>query len=607
MLSHAIFTPGQPGWLEAIDRAIAELKPDSFKGYTIGDNTNKDVGKYPWRMDDEKVTYKAYEKFAKAGLVNVCVHKGLFPPSVEQQFPHLLAYSDVRDVGKAAKDWPQLNFIIYHSAYRFAAGGKVEDAWAQFEKTGRIEWVTDLAEIPAKFGVTNVYGDLGQIFAQSTVADPRVCAAMMGQLVKGLGADHVVWGSDAVWTGSPQWQIEALRRLEIPEDMQKKYGFKPLGAADGPGEERDPRRDQRAPVQVRAARRAGDRPPRGDEGGVRAGGTRAQQPALRLRGADAGLSPRVAGNGGPRLVRRQIPLGQEVRQTPPEGRRINFCTLWPPCLRHYPAAMVETRPFLTYPVPWAPLSRGPTPSPPRLLDNVRATVRARHYSRKTEKVYVAWIRRFIVFHRKRHPREMGATEVTQYLSSLATTGHVAASTQNQALSALLFLYRDVLGQDLPWLDDLVRARRPVRLPVVLTRDEVRAIIRQIHGAPRLMAILLYGSGLRLLECARLRVKDVDFARRQITVRAGKGDKDRATTLPTIITAELARHLEAVKKQHDLDVRQGAGWVELPWALARKYPNAGRTLRHRSRLISSKTSATSEPSRSSSATVTSGRP
>ena len=137
-------------------------------------------------------------------------------------------------MGKAAKDWPQLNFIIYHSAYRFAAGGKVEDAWAQFEQTGRIEWVTDLAEIPAKHGVKNIYADLGQIFAQSTVADPRVCAAMMGQLVKGLGADHVVWGSDTIWTGSPQWQIEALRRLEIPEAMQKKYGLTPLGAAEGP-------------------------------------------------------------------------------------------------------------------------------------------------------------------------------------------------------------------------------------------------------------------------------------------------------------------------------------------------------------------------------------
>jgi predicted TIM-barrel fold metal-dependent hydrolase len=234
MLSHAIFTPGQPGWLEAIDRAISDLKPDSFKGYTIGDNTNKKISQYPWRLDDEKIAYKAYEKFAKAGLVNVCIHKGLFPPSVEQQFPHLLAYSDVRDVGKAAKDWPQLNFIIYHSAYRFAGGGKVEDAWAQFEKTGRIEWVTDLAEIPSKYGVKNVYGDLGQIFAQSTVADPRVSAAMMGQLVRGLGADHVVWGTDAIWTGSPQWQIEAMRRLEIPEDMQKKYGLKPLGPADGP-------------------------------------------------------------------------------------------------------------------------------------------------------------------------------------------------------------------------------------------------------------------------------------------------------------------------------------------------------------------------------------
>jgi uncharacterized protein len=234
MLAHAIFTPGQPGWFEEVDRAISDLKPDSFKGYTIGDNTNKHISKYPWRMDDEKVTYRAYEKFLKAGLVNVCVHKGLFPPSVERQFPHLLAYSDVRDVGKAARDWPQLNFIIYHSAYRTAGGGKAEDAWAQFEQTGRIEWVTDLAEIPAKHGVTNVYGDLGQIFAQTTVAEPRLCAAVLGQLVQGLGADHVVWGSDAVWTGSPQWQIEALRRLEIPEDIQKHHGFKPLGPADGP-------------------------------------------------------------------------------------------------------------------------------------------------------------------------------------------------------------------------------------------------------------------------------------------------------------------------------------------------------------------------------------
>jgi integron integrase len=217
----------------------------------------------------------------------------------------------------------------------------------------------------------------------------------------------------------------------------------------------------------------------------------------------------------------------------------------------------------------------PTPGPRRLLDRVRDAVRARHYSRRTEKAYVAWIRRYILFHGKRHPSEMGAAELTQYLSSLAVEGNVAASTQNQALSALLFLYRAVLHQDLPWLDDVVRAKRPVRLPVVLTRDEVRAVIRQLRGTPRLMAILLYGSGLRLLECARLRVKDVDFGRHQIIVRAGKGDKDRTTTLPTIISVDLTRHLDIVKKQHDLDLRQGAGWVELPWALARKYPNAGR--------------------------------
>jgi predicted TIM-barrel fold metal-dependent hydrolase len=234
MLAHAIFTPGQPGWLEQVDRAIEELKPDSFKGYTIGDNTHKELSKYPWRMDDEKIVYPFYERCLKAGLVNICVHKGLFPPSVEQRFPHLLAHSDVRDVGKAAKDWPQLNFIIYHSGYRFGGGGGPEEGWVQFEKTGRVEWVSDLAEIPARYGVTNVYGDLGQIFAQSTMAQPLLCAAMMGILIKGLGADHVCWGTDAIWTGSPQWQIEALRRLEIPEDMQKQYGFQPLGAADGP-------------------------------------------------------------------------------------------------------------------------------------------------------------------------------------------------------------------------------------------------------------------------------------------------------------------------------------------------------------------------------------
>jgi len=177
---------------------------------------------------------RLYEKLLKAGVDIVCVHKGLFPPSVAEQFPQLVDHADVRDVGKAAKDWPQIRFVIYHSAYRWGSGANAGDAWAQFERTGRVEWVNDLAEIPATYGVSNVYGDLGQIFAQTTVTEPRLNAALMGILVKGLGADHVVWGTDAVWTGSPQWQIESLRRLEIPEDMQKKYGFAPLGPADGP-------------------------------------------------------------------------------------------------------------------------------------------------------------------------------------------------------------------------------------------------------------------------------------------------------------------------------------------------------------------------------------
>jgi integron integrase len=212
---------------------------------------------------------------------------------------------------------------------------------------------------------------------------------------------------------------------------------------------------------------------------------------------------------------------------------------------------------------------------PRLLDRVREALRLRHYSRRTEDAYVAWIRRYILFHDKRHPADMGAPELTAFLSSLAVRGRVAASTQNQALSALLFLYREVLEFDVPWLDGVVRAKRPQRLPVVLTRDEVRAVLRPLNGVPRLMASLLYGSGLRLLECCRLRVQDIDFATNQIVVRAAKGDKDRVTVLPAAIKPDLARHLERVHEQHRRDVESGAGWVELPTALARKYPNAGR--------------------------------
>ena len=219
---------------------------------------------------------------------------------------------------------------------------------------------------------------------------------------------------------------------------------------------------------------------------------------------------------------------------------------------------------------------GPAAAPkPRLLDRVREAIRARHYSRRTEKTYVAWIRRYIFFHGKRHPADMGAPEITRFLTSLAVEGKVGASTQNQALSALLFLYRAVLLQEVPWLDDLVYAKRPHHLPVVLTREEVRAVLGQILGVPRLRAFLLYGAGLRLLECARLRVKDIDPGRNQIVVRARKGNKDRLTMLPAAIKTDLLRHLEAVRTQHQLDLQAGAGWVEMPGALARKYPNAGR--------------------------------
>src|SRR5438067_1408538 len=233
MMAHFTITPGWPGWLEQIDQAIEVYKPDSWKGYTVGDNTHKELAHYPYRLDDEKLMYPFYEKAVKSGIKNVCIHKGLFAPAVEEKFPRLRPYADVSDVGKAAKDWPQLNFLIYHSGYRWI-GATPADGMAEFDRTGRSSWTSDLTEIPEKYGVTNVYGDLGQLFAWTAVAEPRLAAALMGMLVKGLGADHVLWGTDAVWTGAPQWQIEGLRRLEIPEDMQKKYGFAPLGPADGP-------------------------------------------------------------------------------------------------------------------------------------------------------------------------------------------------------------------------------------------------------------------------------------------------------------------------------------------------------------------------------------
>jgi integron integrase len=213
--------------------------------------------------------------------------------------------------------------------------------------------------------------------------------------------------------------------------------------------------------------------------------------------------------------------------------------------------------------------------PPRLLEQVRQRLRVKHYSLRTEQAYLGWIRRFILANGKQHPRDMGGVEVGRFLTGLATQRNVAAGTQNQALAALLFLYREVLGVELPWMDDVVRAKRSRRAPVVLTREEVRRLLAQLEGRDWLMAGLLYGAGLRLMECLRLRVKDVDFERREITVRYGKGGKDRHVPLPQALIDALGHQIAAGRLLHAADLDAGYGEVHLPYALARKYPNAAR--------------------------------
>jgi integron integrase len=213
-------------------------------------------------------------------------------------------------------------------------------------------------------------------------------------------------------------------------------------------------------------------------------------------------------------------------------------------------------------------------TPPRLLDQVRASLRARHYSVRTEKAYVGWIRRFILFHGKRHPESMAEVEIGAYLSSLAEA-KVSSSTQNQALAALLFLYQQVLGRELEWLGNLVHAKRPKHVPVVLGREEARSLLARLDGPVWLVCAVLYGAGLRLLEALHLRVKDIDMDRREIVVRGGKGQKDRRTVLPDTLVKPLRSHLTAVQTQHDGDISLGAGAVSLPDALGRKYPNAAR--------------------------------
>lgn len=214
-------------------------------------------------------------------------------------------------------------------------------------------------------------------------------------------------------------------------------------------------------------------------------------------------------------------------------------------------------------------------TPPKLLDRVREKIRLKHYSIRTETQYVQWVRRFILFHNKRHPAEMGGDEVEAFLSHLAIEGNVAAATQNQALSALLFLYRDVLEIDLPWLDNITRAKKPRHLPVVLARPEVQHILTRMDGVYGLMARLLYGTGMRLMECVRLRVKDVDFARGEILIRDGKGGKDRVTMLPQSLVAPLQAHLERRKLIYGDDCAANKAAVYLPDALQNKYPNAAR--------------------------------
>ena len=213
------------------------------------------------------------------------------------------------------------------------------------------------------------------------------------------------------------------------------------------------------------------------------------------------------------------------------------------------------------------------PPPPKLLDQVRDKIRVKHYSIRTETQYLQWIKRFIFFHGKRHPRDLGAVEVEAFLSHLATEGNVSASTQNQALSALLFLYREVLGVVLPWMDTMVRAKKPQRLPVVLNRSEIALVMERMEGTYSLMARLLYGTGMRLMECCRLRVKDIDFGQREILIREGKGAKDRVTMLPETLILPLQEHLPKRRRLYEDDFAKGMAEVFLPDALARKYPSA----------------------------------
>lgn len=230
LLSHCVIAPGHPGWLEEIDRVHAELKPDGWKGYSVGEPFGP--AKLRYRLDDEAVMYPAYERLVRAGVKQLCIHKGILPEGHEEFMPGALPFADVSDVGPAARDWPELNFVIYHAGFKTVPQPSAADLDA-FDRSGRIDWVTDLAEVPERYGVTNVYADIAASFAFTVLTHPRLCAGMIGTLRAGLGDDHVFWGTDSVWYGSPQWQIEAFRRLEMPEDLSERFGWAPFGEADG--------------------------------------------------------------------------------------------------------------------------------------------------------------------------------------------------------------------------------------------------------------------------------------------------------------------------------------------------------------------------------------
>ena len=297
LLRHTVITPGQPGWMDEVDRGIAEFKPDAWKCYTIGDPLSPSTKGTAWRLDDEKLVYPWYEKAMKSGIRNICIHKGLLPLDYETSWPGVWKHATPDDVLKAAKDWPQLNFIIYHGAMR----NFLEDpahTLDKFEKTGRIDWTTDVCELPSKHGCKNVYAELGTTFATVAVASPRLAAAMIGQMVNQMGADHVVWGTDSVWYGSPQWQIEAFRRLEVPDDIMKKHGWKTAARRRRrQGQDADLRRELGAAVQVQDPGRVRGSQPRQagpDEGAIRSRRRGAQQRRLRIRRQEIRVTPAAA-------------------------------------------------------------------------------------------------------------------------------------------------------------------------------------------------------------------------------------------------------------------------------------------------------------------------